>query len=88
MSNIVKIKNILMEEGALSSFIRNSLANEIDNEWADRPAVFSAHFDWECTEEGFEYWCDILNKLQDENLNWLAFDARDLMSLTKIKGLK
>lgn len=88
MSNIIKIKNILMEEGALSSFIRNSLASETDGEWEDRPATFSAHFDWENTEEGFDYWCDILNKLQDKNLNLIAFDARDFIILTKIKGLK
>ena len=77
-----------MEEGALSSFIRNSIEAETDGEWEDRPAMFSAHFDWENTEEGFDYWCGILNKLQDKNLNLLAFDARDLIILTKIKGLK
>ena len=89
MSNLTKIKNILTEEGALSSFIRNSLKAEKDGDWEDRPAVFSAHFDWDETEEGFDFWCNILNRLQDvDNLNWLSFDARDLINLAKIKGLK
>lgn len=88
MTDVIKIKNILVEEGALTAFIQYSLESEKDDEWADRPTVFSAHFDWELTNEGFRYWCNIHDKLQNNNLGFTRFDAKDLLRLIKIKGLK